>query len=369
MFNSRKYLNYHLSSLFSPSEILNFILKPESIVPNSIFDNLKKKALKTTDNFKNNFEEDAIIAGIRPVNISFSNSDPHDGSARVLFVEDKKEKWVYKPKKVEGEPNIRELFEEINNLTPRKTFCSPPISRGKNGYFTKFIECKNNTNATQIIEHIGQMIPFLSILGITDLHEENWTVKDNNIILLDYETTFNFNSLKSEILNSNLNSTSLFHEYSILDSQLLNPQDLTVSVFNDLTKKLPELFSVVDHNKAWKTMLYQVEKSSATIKKHGFHLQKLISYCIEKTSIRIVLKPTEYYTHVRNSILSKPLAIYDDLILNEKLETLLVKKHENFEKNDLFESESKSILAGDIPLCYMYKLQIIQADILIKKST
>jgi lantibiotic modifying enzyme len=332
-----------------------------AIYKHNIYDTIKSKVLSLGKKYEDEIKEDLNLIGFKDYFIKISDSDNHNGCKRIVFIDEiiTKEKLVYKSKHLNSEPKIIHLFKKINKLFINSILITPEVFCAKHGYFSEYVESENNTDLTGFLLHLGQLLPFVKILGISDLHIENIVIKNNKICIVDYESILNYSSLRIEILKNFNSCSSLFDEFSILDSLLINPKGNGFEI-DELIKVSFNLDEFCLSNEKYSSIIIEgIQKSILDINKNKEAFLHIINEEFKsEISSRFILRPTIFYSSIIKKYFSSlhNLASYEDL--KNKIHSLLHSSNE-FVPYSIIESEVDSLLIGDIPVFYLINNELI----------
>jgi lantibiotic modifying enzyme len=332
-----------------------------AIYKNNTYNAIKSIVLSHSYNYEIDINEDLNFIGLNNYSIEISNSDNHNGCKRVVFIYDKinKNKLVYKSKSLNSEPKINHLFNKLNEIISDKVLITPLIISAKKGYFTEYVISENNNNIEDFLIHFGQLLPFVKILGISDLHIDNIIIKNNKICIVDFESILNYSSLRVEILKNFNSCSSLFDEFSILDSLLINPKGNSFEI-DEIIKASFNIDEFCLSNKKFINLLLEgIQKSILEINKNK---EEIINTIEEEFKIgissRFILRPTAFYCSIIKIHYSNihNLKSFEDL--KQKIYSIL--KNSNDQVPSLIiESEVESLSIGDIPIFQMQNNQLI----------
>lgn len=338
-------------------------------------------------------ERKFITKGEKLQNITYLDSDPHNNNKVGLYFDFEKSKVLYKPKSLKVDRIISEIFknilqfEELNQIIPIAT----SIDMGSYGW-QKYIN-RNHLNKEELPKafyNLGLCSSLFTVLGATDLHDENIIFNNEYPYFIDLETCiqpenkYSNNSLVDTMLEnmkSSIASTSIIPSNIIsylkqilvgaintpypqktnkryfslknfgTDAMDIAKENLTVNHLNSSVKLTEEEASdplpyQSDFLEGFSSGYKKVLEKSTSIKKLLNH-HSFVS--------RVVIRPTDQYYLVLDALVYPENLISEksvDNILDYLKPSKLVKDRKvAFE---LLSEEKKALKQGDIPFFYIY---------------
>lgn len=217
---SSKVFDMYVESLDS-KEIANWFSKFEYL--GVLVENTVKNTCCYLEEVFHNFAKDSeelatekfIQIGDELKNVTFLDSDPHNGSKIVLCFEfDSERKILYKPKSLEIDLVLEKIFSEILRFKSLQNFS--PIAQTVNGTsygWQRFINSSPTTkNAIdEAYYNLGLCTAVFSVLGATDMHDENVIFNDTTPYFIDLETALQPTYIDSATSLSDTLEASLNH--------------------------------------------------------------------------------------------------------------------------------------------------------------
>ncbi|MFF4603083.1 type 2 lanthipeptide synthetase LanM [Streptomyces sp. NPDC001339] len=162
-----------------------------------IVENLRQAHTKMLAAFRDDRARLASIAGIGAdetiAEVKLSNSDPHNGNQRVMFLTTSSgAQLVYKPRPLTGDAFARAVYEAAEPyLTHSLSGCVPAsVSSGDHGWQVRLAgnPMTSGAQAMRYFYRLGALICLFGALGATDLHEENLVACGEFPCVVDTET-------------------------------------------------------------------------------------------------------------------------------------------------------------------------------------
>ncbi|AJC53114.1 type 2 lanthipeptide synthetase LanM [Streptomyces sp. 769] len=162
-----------------------------------ITENLRKAYARMFVAFRDDRAQLADIAGIGAQEtireVSLSNSDPHNGNQRVMFVTTTSgAQLAYKPRPLAGDAFAHALFEAAEPYMQHSlSGCVPAsLSPGGHGWQTMLATnpMTSDVQAGRYFYRLGALICLFGALGATDLHDENLLACGEFPCVVDTET-------------------------------------------------------------------------------------------------------------------------------------------------------------------------------------
>lgn len=316
---------------------------------------IKKTIESNAEVFKSEIHADLDFIGWHEYSCSISNSDNHNHTKRVLFVENKLsgERLVYKPKHLGVEPEAFKLFDAINNLFLDDILVVPRIRDAKFGYLTEFVERGNNKCLPALLSHIGRLLPVVKILGISDLHLDNLEIRDDKLWILDFESICNFSSARVCILKNYNSCTSYFDEFTLLDSLLLSPK----GVGFELDELICQAYGIDDfsftNKQYYQLVISGIHETIQFISDNQPTFINIVTEYAKKVSFRLILRPTVFYSAIIQKLFTEECFMYS----LEDYKTRLIQMLSNANNqvpSTVITAEVEALMIGDIPVFYVF---------------
>ena len=320
-------------------------------------------------------------------------SDPHNGSKRVLSFKFTKHQLLYKPRSLAIDKLMGSIFTGILNF--QEKYGINPIVRSiniKNHGWQLFIKSgePDEEEIGKKYFNLGLCSSVFSVLGASDMHDENIIFNHEKPYFIDIETSFNgkyddrIDSIMDEMnsrIKSSIASTSIIPaklpspSYGALIGAINTPypQKIEKRVFyfknfgTDATdiarqkvmviKKSSSIFKidnkVIDPIEYQRDFLEGYECGFKELKKNRRNIIQLLSHT--HLPVRVVIRPTnKYFTFLEALLFPENLtsATAVSNILKYLKQPLLV--HNGKVANQILTKEKHSLLIGDIPYFYLY---------------
>lgn len=337
---------------------------------------------------KNIIEYEDKIKKIYP-----SNSDPHNGSKRVVFFEyTNGNKILYKPRSLAIDEMFSSFFNVLKKAGNWEIENPVPGVLVREFYgWQKFVkkEYVKINDLDKVYYNLGLCAAVFSSVGSTDMHDENLIFRGTNPYFIDLETGLNpsngnkqFNLLEqmSLDLNQSIVGTSIIpaklslQSYGILIGAINTPfpQKTQKKVFTminfgtdaiDIAKKDYAVSRIanpleIEGDITNNPLLYQDDfikgfrAGISTILEKKSDLIKILNQF--EGTIRVILRPTAKYFSVLEACLFPENMISEssiDKILNYLQPPKLIQNIEH--SKEVFNKEKESLKIGDIPAFYV----------------
>lgn len=339
---------YRLKEIFGPIDLLRY--ESGMFFDNNsklAYDEIKRKINKYGYQFSTELSK--IFIDCSEISL-VQNADFHFGGKCVVKLRQHGQTFFYKPKYFEVEHSIKEIFESIFNLIENQLFILPKLIQSNHSFYQEELSFYDNDNISEWLYNLGMGLVILKLLGVCDLHEDNIAVSSNKLVLIDFETTFNYNIWRGNILELyDENNSMALSSFDLLNTLLFDPFendinierltqtyyqnnefDISDTCNSDLVVKGMNDCIVVLKSK--KTEIINLLKTNSNLK------------------FRLLLRPTVFYHYLIKKYFS-----YDYLKLNfqeRKAKILRILDNENKINNNITLSEFNSIKNGDIPVFY-----------------
>lgn len=363
---------------------LDNLLKSKPVLKKTVNRSIERRIRYIKEILDNCKEEFPLIkmmiggdAGI--MGISMSDGDSHNGGKKVVIIEFRDKKLVYKPRSMDQDDFFYECVKTINMSPQTKYLNYLPRFISREGYsiqeFLKNVKGDEEINKEAYYYRAGALLSVCYALDCSDIHYENLMAIRDYPIIIDLENLIHLDRKLPDIGSV----TSIVKEYngSVLGTMML-PTNFIFSVFdfdiggltgkNDKSEKWKR-FSLVDEGTAdmrfekgtfrMDSTTNQATSEQDDIKKYaqalvdGFEQGYLCimnnkdslwkSFMSKNIFIRQVLRPTAVYARML-STLEYP-EYYES---EERIKAFLNKLNTDDEKEKI-EAEIKSMEEGDIP--------------------
>lgn len=171
--------------------------------------------------------------------IKFGISDSHDDGRTAAIVSVGRQKFIYKPRSLDGEYGWNTIVQELLNMGLSYTLLLPRILRYEGYGFMEFVSSDNCDNAADVkicYEKYGAILAIAHAFGTYDLHHENIIVHKDCPIVIDAEPLFrcmlenseqgeNRLRLDKSISLEDLNSSESVMDIGILPHTLMSHLD------------------------------------------------------------------------------------------------------------------------------------------------
>lgn len=331
----------------------------------------------------------------RLITISSSNSDPHNGGTRVLFFRfHNGDTILYKPRSLTVDKLISNIFEEVFEFdaTNSKNPIPKILDRGSYGW-QEFIEKKSisSSEIKQAYYNLGIFSSIFTVLGSTDIHDENLIFKGTTPYFIDLETALSpriryegdeenlFYRMSSSLFTSIVGTTIIpaklaVHSQEIMIGAINTPakQKTKKDGFNiinfgtdavDIAKQNIEVERIanpmrIKNNIVNDPLPYQniftrgfKEGIKSIILKKGSIISILNNF---NSPIRYIMRPTAKYYLILDAALF-PENLYSEQTLNKTLNYLKPPKivENSLISKQLFLAEKRILSEGDIPSFYV----------------
>ncbi|WP_395803926.1 DUF4135 domain-containing protein [Daejeonella sp.] len=294
------------------------------------------------------------------------NSDFHfEGKCVVKFSEDKKI-FFYKPKHFEIEFKIKELFDSVFKILGNELFILPDLIKTGTSYYQESIPINNNDDISMWMYNLGLSLPILKLLGLNDLHEDNIAISNNKLVIIDFETIFNYNFWRGDIVDKYEEQNSLaLCNFNLLNTLLFDSVNKEINIERITKKFYSENTIDISQNNYLINIRKGIDDCLESIMAHKDSIsQLLINY--SSTKFRVLLRPTIFYHNLIKKYFSYDYLKLDENLKKNKVITIL-DSEDKIEKTIVF-SEFDSIQKADIPVFYGDLMGNIYNSSLVKIS-
>lgn len=278
------------------------------------------------------------------------NSDFHFEGKCVVKFSKKGKTYYYKPKLFKHEHQIKKIFDDLFEVIGEEIIILPELEKTGDSFIQESIVTSNNDDIYKWMHNLGSTLVVLKLLGLNDLHEENIVISNNKLVIIDFETIFNFNFWRGNIID----------KYQEHNSLALTNFDLLNTLLFDLSNYEINLVRITKE-------FYKLDQFNLSSDKYNKFINNGICHCIDlikknKNSVsqlllnntarkfRLLLRPTLFY----DKLIKKHFS-YDYIKLNaddRKDRIFKILDSESKINIDILLSEYNSIIQGDIPIFY-----------------
>ncbi|MBE5790530.1 MAG: DUF4135 domain-containing protein [Clostridiales bacterium] len=315
--------------------------------------------IKITLDNKRLFFLDASIENVKPTQISEALSDPHNGGQTAVLFESEGIKYVYKPRSGEVDFAWADFLDAMATVlkTPMPRAVRPVSKRDADYTIVPFVEgaeAKNEEEARAFYVRWGSLLALCLMLGSTDMHSENVIADGDSPLLVDVET------LVSGITPDKAGQTDTMYEslafsHFLPNWMLSDGENVDVSALTGAGKNLLYMDGKVLAAHGYVSEIQSGFRAAyeAILSNRERVVREMERF--RKAPFRKLLRPTDLYGRLTEQI-ARFENEEDRRESAKRLERAYVRGGEAWKKKmqRVLESETESVIAGDIPYFFCY---------------